>query len=205
MKLFVANIIKQTYALGPGLRAVIWVQGCPFRCAGCIAPSWQVFKGGKQFDPEEVVRELVTESVHGLTFSGGEPFSQAEALAEVAYLARKKKPGLDIICFTGYRHKVLLQHPTNVGTPRLLSLLDVLIDGPYVRTLNDGIGLRGSSNQRIIHLTDRMKGFTLEYGNRQMEMIIEEENLTFVGIPSPNINKALSPFMETEGAHHERI
>jgi len=176
----------------------VWVQGCPFWCPGCIAPGWQRFSGGTRFTPEEVAAYLLTDEIQGLTFSGGEPFAQAEALAEVAHLARQKKPDLDIICFTGFKYERLLERPPNSGTQRLLSLIDVLVDGPYVRDLNDGIGLRGSSNQRILHLTERLKDFALEEGARQIEMIIEEDALTFVGIPSLEMGSALAPFMGSE-------
>jgi len=193
----IANIIKRTHALGPGPRAVVWVQGCAFGCPGCIAPGWQAFEPGLQLSPEEVVRELVTDEIKGLTFSGGEPVLQAKALAKVAYLARQKQV-LDIICFTGYRYETLLERPPNSGVERLLSQVDVLIDGPYVSDLNDSIGLRGSSNQRILHLTDRLKEHPLEEGSRQIEMIIEDGALTFVGIPSPRMATALAPFMQGE-------
>ena len=205
MKVNIANIVKSTHTLGPGSRAVVWVQGCPFRCPSCIAPDWQPYEGGQQLTPAKVVQQLITDEIKGITISGGEPFSQAEALAEVVYLAQQRKPELDIICFTGYRYETLLERSPNAGAHRLISLLDVLIDGPYVPAMNDGIGLRGSSNQRIIHLTDRLKRYTLETAPRKMEMLIEDDHLTFVGIPSPMIRKALSPFMVTKGAPYERI
>ena len=198
MKINIANILKRTYALGPGPRAVIWVQGCPFHCPGCIAPGWQAFSGGTRFTPEEIVAYLVTDETQGLTFSGGEPMLQAEGLAEVAYKALQKKPKLDIICFTGYRYETLLERPPNEVVSRLLSLVDVLIDGSYVSELNDAIGLRGSSNQRVLHLTDRLKEYSLEEGCRQIEMIIEDDILTFVGMPSPEMGSALASFLQGE-------
>ena len=190
MFLNIANMVTKTKALGPGTRAVIWVQGCKLRCPGCIAPGWIPFETSLQLTPGQVVDRLVTDEIDGLTFSGGEPMEQAEALAEVAYLAREKKE-LDIICFTGYRYQTLLYRPPNSGVARLLPLLDVLIDGPYISELNNSLGLRGSTNQRIIHLTDRLKGFRLDDQERRIEFKIEEGAVTMVGIPTPATSTAL--------------
>ena len=190
MFLNIANMVAKTNALGPGLRAVIWVQGCKLRCPGCIAPGWLPFKPAIQLTPSEVVEKLVLDDISGLTFSGGEPMEQAEALAEVACLARERKD-LDIICFTGYRYQTLRYRPPNPGVARLLSHVDVLIDGPYVQGLNDSRGLRGSTNQRTIHLTDRLKGLPLETQTRQVELKIDEGTLTLVGIPTPEVTAVL--------------
>lgn len=126
----------------------------------------------------------------GLTFSGGEPMQQAEGLAMVAQLARKKKD-LNLICFTGYRYERLLNHPPNPGVAKLLNEVDVLIDGPYIQSLNDSIGLRGSSNQRVIHLTSKLKSYDLESQNRKIEVRITDGELAFVGIPTPEIRAAV--------------
>jgi anaerobic ribonucleoside-triphosphate reductase activating protein len=190
MFLNIANMVAKTNALGPGIRAVIWVQGCKLHCPGCIAPGWLPFKPSIQLTPQEVVDKLVSDDINGLTFSGGEPMEQAEALAEVAHLARKRKD-LDIICFTGYRYQTLRYRPPNPGVARLLSFVDVLIDGPYIQSLNDSHGLRGSTNQRIIHLTNRLKRFPLEDQTRQVELKIEDGALTLVGIPTPKVTAAL--------------
>lgn len=186
----IANMVTRTKALGPGKRAAIWVQGCNFRCPGCIAPDWIPFKPSIQLTPQEVVDKLVSENIDGLTFSGGEPMAQAEALAEVARLARKKRE-LNLICFTGYRYQSLLFRPPNKGVVKLLSLVDVLIDGPYIRDLNNSIGLRGSTNQRIIHLTDRLKNTTLDQIERKIEFKIEDGSMILIGIPTPDVNTAL--------------
>jgi anaerobic ribonucleoside-triphosphate reductase activating protein len=176
---------------------VIWVQGCKLRCPGCIAPDWIPFKPAIKLTPEEVVERIVFDDISGLTFSGGEPMEQAEALAEVAYLARRTKE-LNIICFTGYRYQTLLHRSPNSGVARLLSFVDVLIDGPYVNDLNNSRGLRGSTNQRIIHLTDRLNDLPpLDSQARQVEIIIEEGTFTLVGIPTPKITAALGNLIST--------
>jgi anaerobic ribonucleoside-triphosphate reductase activating protein len=189
-QLNIAAIAARTQALGPGLRAVVWVQGCPLACRGCLAPEWIPFVPAMQLAPEEILERINLDSITGLTFSGGEPMTQAGGLATFARLARQKKE-LDLICFTGYRYERLLKHPPNEGVHELLAEIDVLIDGPFIQALNDSIGLRGSSNQRIIHLTPRLKGHDLESQARKVEITIADGELEFIGIPTPEILSAM--------------
>jgi anaerobic ribonucleoside-triphosphate reductase activating protein len=186
----VAAIATRTLALGPGLRAVVWVQGCPFNCPGCIAPGWIPFAPALQLTPEEILARLELEEIEGLTFSGGEPFYQARGLAALARLARERK-GLNIVCFSGYRYERLLRNPPNDGVHELLAEVDVLIDGPYIQSLNDGMGLRGSSNQRVIHLSPRLKEHDFETRRRQVEVTVSDGELALIGIPAPGILSAL--------------
>lgn len=186
----IAAFSARTQALGPGMRAVIWVQGCPFRCPGCLAPDWIPFVPATSMAPEQILARLDLDRISGMTFSGGEPMSQASGLAALARLARQKK-NLDLICFTGYRYERLLKNPPNPGVPELLAEVDVLIDGPYVQSLNDSMGLRGSSNQRVIHLTPRLKAYDLESGTRKVEINVGDGELGFIGIPTPGILSAL--------------
>ena len=186
----IASIAACTHALGPGARAVVWVQGCPLNCRGCLAPNWIPFIPATHLTPEQILEQIEVERITGLTLSGGEPMEQAEGLAEFVYLARKKKD-LDLICFTGYRYERLLANPPNAGVPRLLKEVDVLIDGPFVQSLAGSVGLRGSSNQRILHLTSRLKDYDLESDQRKIEITISHGELGFIGIPTPGILSAL--------------
>lgn len=179
-----------TEALGPGLRAVIWVQGCPLNCLGCISPEWIPFKPGLRFTPEEIIEKLDFTAISGLTFSGGEPMEQAADLATVGRLARKKKD-LNIICFTGYRYERLLADPPNEGVAALLTEIDLLIDGPYVQSKNEAIGLRGSSNQRFLHLTSRLADYDFATQKRKVEISVSNGVLEFIGIPTPAIKTAM--------------
>lgn len=194
MFLNLANMVEKTTALGPGTRAVLWVQGCRLRCPGCISPAWMPFEPAIQLSPEQVIERLPLNEITGLTFSGGEPMEQAGALAEVVRLARQWRD-LDVICFTGYRYESLRKKPVESGVHRLLQHVDVLIDGPYVRELNNSLGLRGSTNQRIIHLTGRLNGYELENQVRQIEFRIDEGSFTMVGIPTPGIALALTDIL----------
>lgn len=186
----IAAISPYTQALGPGVRAAIWVQGCPLHCTGCVAPAWIPFVPAMQLTPLEILNRLDLDRITGLTFSGGEPMEQAAGLAALASLAREQKD-LDLICFTGYRYERLLKNPPNPGVPELLAEADVLIDGPYVQSLNDSVGLRGSSNQRVIHLTSRLRDHDFESGARKMELNVSDGELAFIGIPTPGILSAM--------------
>ena len=197
MFLNLANMVDRTTSLGPGIRAVLWVQGCHLRCPGCISPGWIPFKPAMRLSPEQIIEKLSLDEITGLTFSGGEPMEQAKGLAEVIRMARQERD-LDVICFTGYRYESLLKRQAESGVPRLLQQIDVLIDGPYVRERNNSIGLRGSTNQRVIHLTDRLSGFALETQVRQIEFKIEDGSFTMVGIPTPGVASALADFFQKD-------
>lgn len=186
----VASFAPRTEALGPGTRAAIWVQGCPLRCPGCLAPAWIPFVPAMQLTPEQILEKLDLDQITGMTLSGGEPFMQAAGLAAFVRLARQKKD-LNIICFTGFRYERLLKNPPNSGVAELLAEVDVLIDGPFIQALNDSIGLRGSSNQRIIHLTSRLQEHDLEAQKRDVEITIANGELAFIGIPTPAILSAI--------------
>jgi len=184
MDLNIAHLSQSTHNLGPGERAVVWVQGCPHRCPGCIAPEWLSIEARRLISPLALLDELlVSKTITGLTFSGGEPMAQAGGLAILARLARERIPNLNIICFTGYRLEQLVKHPPNPAVHGLLAELDVLVDGLYVRSLNNGIGLRGSTNQRIIHLTPRLANHNLEELPRNLDFFIDAGEIKMIGIP----------------------
>ena len=197
----IASLAVRTQALGPGTRAAVWVQGCPLHCPGCLAPDWIPFVMANPLTPEQVLERLDLDAITGMTFSGGEPMEQATGLAALIRLARQTKD-LNLICFTGYRYERLLRHPPNQGVPRLLAEVDVLVDGPFIQAMNDSIGLRGSSNQRIIHLTSKLKGHPLESQKRDVEITITNGELAFIGIPTPGI---LSAMRRAKDANPERM
>ena len=97
---------------------------------------------------------------------------QAEGLTAVARLARQKRD-VNIICFTGYRLESLVQEPPTKWVYPLLEQVDVLVDGPYIHSQNDGLGLRGSRNQRIIHLTSRLRHYHLENWARVLVIVVQ--------------------------------
>jgi anaerobic ribonucleoside-triphosphate reductase activating protein len=179
----IAASVSATQALGPGWRAAVWVQGCPFRCAGCIAPNWIPLRPARQVAAETLASELLADPrVSGWTLSGGEPMLQARNLAVLVQAGRAQRE-LNLIVFTGYNLAQLRRMPPGTGIPQLLELIDVLIDGPYQAELNDNRGLRGSSNQAIHYLTDRLRGAGLEEQPRRVEVRVKDGELMLVGVP----------------------
>lgn len=147
---------KQVSVLGPGLRAVLWVQGCSVGCRNCIVPeSWAPDSGESVPVVELVEWILEPPAIEGVTFSGGEPMEQAVGLAELAQSLRIRSD-LGIICYTGYRFEDLQAHGTAAQCV-LLDAIDLLIDGPYVESLHADLLWRGSENQRLIPLTSRYR------------------------------------------------
>ena len=139
---------------GDGIRAVLWTQGCPHKCPGCHNPKTHDYNGGFVLDASELIKELSKHSyLDGITFSGGEPFEQPEALIEVAKAAHKV--GLNVWSYTGYTYEQITSDKRKMA---LLEHIDVLVDGPFIlslKTLNKKF--RGSSNQRIIDVKQSLK------------------------------------------------
>ena len=149
----VAMVVPRTEAEGPGVRFAVWVQGCPLRCAGCCNPEMLPFSARTSTAPEALIEQAVAANVEGVSFLGGEPFSQALGLAAVAEGVRSA--GLSVMVFSGFLLSALAAR-TDEGTRRLLAATDLLVDGPYVeaeRTLDRR--WVGSRNQTMHFLSDR--------------------------------------------------
>jgi anaerobic ribonucleoside-triphosphate reductase activating protein len=188
----IAATCQSTHALGPGLRSVVWVQGCPFSCRGCISPDWIPNRLARRMTPEELSEDLLSDpAVTGITISGGEPMQQAAGLAETVRLIRRRRE-VSIICFTGYRYEDLFDRPPTTGINLLLAQIDVLIDGPYIASSNENRGLRGSSNQRIFYLSSRLSSYFLEESPRRAEIQIQDGQAFLVGVPPRGMNAAVS-------------
>ena len=173
--------------LGPGKRFCLWVQGCRQRCPGCVAPLSRDENGGRLIPVNALAVEIALSGMDGLTISGGEPFLQAAALAEMLDLIREKRD-MGVIVYTGYILERLKEEPESRA---LLERIDLLIDGPYIQELDDGGSLRGSSNQRVICLTDRYKYDLALYGQdgRETQTFHHAVYDNIVGIPEHKKHK----------------
>jgi len=140
-------ILHDSITDGPGLRRVIWFQGCERNCPGCHNPKTQDPTGGFLSDTDVIINELINRKMlSGVTISGGEPFNQKEAL--LAIVKELKRVGISIWIYTGYNYEELMNDKT---AQSILSNIDVLVDGPFILGLRDlRLRFRGSSNQRLI-------------------------------------------------------
>ena len=150
MKLRIAGTVNDSIVDGPGIRFAIFVQGCPHNCEGCHNPQTHDFSGGEESDTDTLLERIKGNPLlDGVTFSGGEPFCQAQALA---HLGRQVKAlGLNVITYTGYEFEELYANRNTNGWGELLEVTDYLIDGEFILAQKDWeIKFRGSSNQRYI-------------------------------------------------------
>ncbi|SMC70878.1 4Fe-4S single cluster domain-containing protein [Sporomusa malonica] len=178
-----AAFLPKSVVNGPGLRAVVWVQGCPRRCQGCFNQDMLEFKDNQVVSAEELASSILAiQGINGVTFSGGEPFAQADSIAELAeYLAIQ---GLTITIFTGYTYQEL-KAAANPGWNRLLAVADLLVAGPYVKERPSNEYLLGSANQELIFLTDRLRehpDFTKNAGHAREFSIDAAGNIVISGL-----------------------
>ncbi|MBQ7344851.1 MAG: anaerobic ribonucleoside-triphosphate reductase activating protein [Oscillospiraceae bacterium] len=143
-----SGIVSDSIVDGPGIRTTVFSQGCPHHCEGCHNPETWDFGCGTPMEEERIV-DIVRENplCRGVTFSGGEPFAQAEGFAKLARLL--KGEGYEVASYSGYTFEQLLR-----GTKaqrELLTCIDVLIDGPFLLAEKSlEVPFRGSRNQRIL-------------------------------------------------------
>jgi anaerobic ribonucleoside-triphosphate reductase activating protein len=151
----VASTISRSRANGPGVRAVIWVQGCTIGCLGCYSSPTHPHTANVLVKPAELVDWILTvKNIEGITISGGEPFEQAAALLETIKALRREKPSMTVFIFSGYEYRELLMNKDS-AVIELLQYCDMLSAGPFVTNLRDESLLwRGSSNQKLHYLTN---------------------------------------------------
>jgi anaerobic ribonucleoside-triphosphate reductase activating protein len=155
---------------GPGIRVVLFAQGCLVACAQCHNPESWAMDGGQEYTVRQIIKMIKKpgpgrKRIRGITFSGGEPFLQAGECAQIAIEA--KRIGWDVCTFTGYLLEDLTERE-DADIAALLSHTDYLIDGPYIHEKRDiGLKFRGSTNQRLIDMNEtRKRGkIALYYGN----------------------------------------
>ena len=143
-----SGIVTDSIVDGPGIRATIFCQGCPHHCEGCHNPETWEFGCGTPMEEERILDIVKSNPLcRGVTFSGGEPFAQAEGYAKLGKLL--KAAGYEVASYSGYTFEQLLNG--TAAQKELLHTIDILIDGPYLteqRSLE--LSFRGSKNQRIL-------------------------------------------------------
>jgi len=188
--------------LGYGRRLGIWVQGCSIGCAGCCSQDTWDSAGGTSTDIDALVawcRDAVgDDALDGVTISGGEPFEQSDALAELLVALRAwtdaRADPVDYLCYSGLPLRRVREHAA------ILAQLDAVIAEPFVRTL-EAAPLRGSSNQSVAALTPLG---TARYGTlpempKRMQIQVAPEHIWMIGIPDSSDLAKLENLCATKG------
>jgi len=192
----VARVLDRTRVLGPGTRTVVWVQGCPLRCSGCLAPEALPLHGGTLLPVDTLADRIarLVPAIDGVTFSGGEPFAQAPGLVALSDELHARCADISLMSFTGFTRRWIGARGSEAQR-ELLARLDVLVDGPYVVKRHAALRWRGSSNQRLHLLSDRHDldelGPDVSAG---LELEIRpDSSIGFVGVPpAPGFRDALT-------------
>ena len=149
-----AKIKKVDIANGPGVRVSLFVSGCRNHCKGCFNPETWDFDYGRPFTratEDEIIEALRPSWIQGISILGGEPTEEENAAVLIPFLKRVRAalPDKDIWLYSGYTYEALRDK-------EILTLVDVLVDGPFLLEQKDaGLAFRGSRNQRIIDLREK--------------------------------------------------
>lgn len=171
------GLVAESIVDGPGLRFVLFTQGCPHNCKGCHNPGTHSFENG-YWEDVNVLLESFQENplLSGVTLSGGEPFMQAEAL--VLFARSVQALGKSVFTYSGYTLEQLLE----LGKKRpaileLLELSDFLVDGPYLEEQRDlELRFRGSRNQRVLDLKEMRRKQQLAFGQNSFSCSLPFQN-----------------------------
>jgi anaerobic ribonucleoside-triphosphate reductase activating protein len=184
---------------GPGERFVLWVQGCPLRCPGCINPDFLTFISKQEIPVSRAAtRILSTPGIEGVTYSGGEPTSQAVALAALGRLL--KREGLTVVSYSGFTLAELRAR----GDPAIeafLVELDILIDGPYLAAQAAALPWRGSANQQVHFLSPAYAHLAaaVQRPERQIELIAGENQWLMTGTWEAELRRRLETALAGKG------
>ena len=159
--MYYGNIKNFDIANGIGVRVTLFVSGCTNHCHGCFQPETWSFTYGEPFTEETenaLLAMLAPDYINGLTLLGGDPFEPENQRALLPFLRRVKAayPDKTIWAFSGYEYEDMGRvgcRPHCEATEEMLSLIDVLVDGPFIEAKKEvGLRFRGSTNQRLIDL-----------------------------------------------------
>jgi anaerobic ribonucleoside-triphosphate reductase activating protein len=183
MRLNIARTLPRSAANGPGERFVVWVQGCPLACPGCWNPDTWSFARRRVVEVASLAEEILgVRGIEGVTFTGGEPFVQARALAVLGRAVRDA--GLSVFVFTGLE----LHELVGRAHRELLEVTDVLVTGRYLeaRRATD-LPWRGSWNQQVCFLTERYSAVDMA-GTAVAEVhLAADGSVILTGFPSAEL------------------
>lgn len=161
----ISGIISESIVDGPGIRLVVFFQGCSHNCLGCHNPDTHSFSGGKEITVDEIIDKIEKAPyLDGITLSGGDPFFQVEEMLKLLKIV-KEKTNVNVWVYSGYTFEEIIE----LGKKKneyleVIKYIDVLVDGRFIFEKRDiSLQYKGSTNQRII---DVIK-------SREMDMIVE--------------------------------
>ena len=181
----VAHMVERSRVVGPGERFVIWVQGCPLECASCHNSHFRAFRDVAWLGINDLVRQIcASQGIEGVTYTGGEPFAQAEALAALS--RRLRRAGLTVMAYSGFTLSELESDVVPHATD-LLDEIDVLLDGRYRQDQPTMKLWRGSGNQRLTALSPRYRKFVplweIPSGQEFEVRFLGNGEVEFLGMP----------------------
>jgi len=147
----IAGTVRESIVDGPGIRYVVFAQGCKHGCPGCHNPHTHSFDGGRLVEIDSIIHEIDSNPLlDGITLSGGEPFEQAGGFTKLAERVRQK--GLNVMTYTGYTYEEIMEgSKLRPDWQSLIENTDILVDGPFDANKKSlTLKFKGSENQRII-------------------------------------------------------
>jgi anaerobic ribonucleoside-triphosphate reductase activating protein len=153
-----SGIAYESLVNGPGMRRVFFAQGCKHNCKGCFNTDTHDFNGGEDRNIDLLIKDTLENPIlSGVTFSGGDPWEQADKFAVMAKAFKESR--LSVWSYTGYTYEYILANKdVRLGWNDLLNNIDVLVDGKFEEENHeDGLKFKGSSNQRIIDVQESLK------------------------------------------------
>lgn len=198
--MYIAQLLYPVKVLGPGNRIGIWFAGCKHGCKECSNPELWAQPSKYCITKDKLLHliESITAArpVDGFTLTGGEPFLQPDALREI--LPELNKISSDILIYSGYKKDELLA----LGYSDLLEQIAVLIDGKYIKELNDNSFLRGASNQEIHILNEAYKDYYQNYINtsvNEIQNFMTKTDFVSVGIHRAEYKEELNESLKKKG------
>lgn len=185
-KISIARIFYPVKVLGPGNRVGIWVTGCKKRCVGCISPELQLYDKEREMTISSILELLdkIPYNIDGFTISGGEPFYSPSSIRSL--VSELIKINDDVLIYTGYTLDEL-HEMHNADVLATIKMCSAIIDGPYIRNLNNNIGIMGSSNQTILINKYKDRYSCLESIERHLQTIKYGDSILTIGIPKGDL------------------
>jgi len=165
---------------GPGVRFVLWTQGCSKGCSECFNPETWSTNIYKELSPTQIFELIKDFEVDGVTISGGDPLEQEDELLELLMLLSTMRLRKGVILFSGFTRAEI---SSNFIREQCLKYIDVLIDGRYEKNLKIDFSLRGSSNQEFYFFSNKISSDELSF-DQEIEISSLEGDIMMTGFPN---------------------